>query len=158
MVCWLCSLGNFKHAKYWAAFEFVEKMHTIYAQKAINEKSEKKFSFFYLFIVWKTVWKFIDGFEISNQFLYFDTRIKCGKQILFLILAILQTLKLNECAHKTAKKTKNAFIECLGIPFCTNFRLSILIRVVDPFSFFRIRIQSLMLETNTDPDPDPSRI
>jgi hypothetical protein len=25
-------------------------------------------------------------------------------------------------------------------------------------NFFRIRIQSLMLETNTDPDPDPIRI
>jgi len=32
------------------------------------------------------------------------------------------------------------------------------IRVVDPYSFLRIRIQSLMLEANTDPDPDPIRI
>ncbi len=32
--------------------------------------------------------------------------------------------------------------------------------VSDPYSFFRIRIQSLRLETNTDPDPDldPIRI
>jgi hypothetical protein len=31
--------------------EFVEKMHTFYAQKAINEKSEKILVFFYLFTV-----------------------------------------------------------------------------------------------------------
>ncbi len=36
---------------------------------------------------------------------------------------------------------------------CT-FKTGLWIRI----NFFRIRIQSLMLETNTDPDPDPIRI
>ncbi len=41
--------------------------------------------------------------------LYFDTRLKCGnKKIMFLILAILQSVKPN--AHKTAQKMKNALI------------------------------------------------
>jgi hypothetical protein len=70
-------------------------MHTVYAQKAINEKSEKKMSFFTCLLCEKMFGNFIDGFDINNQFLYVDTRIKCGKQILFLILAILQTLKPN---------------------------------------------------------------
>ncbi len=36
--------------------------------------------------------------------------------------------------------------------------LLVVSRVVDPYSFFRIRIQSLLLEANTDPDPNSIRI
>ncbi len=40
----------------------------------------------------------------------------------------------------------------------TSKNIDLLSRVVDPYLFFRIRIQSLMLETNTGQDPDPIRI
>ncbi len=67
--------------------EFVEMVHTIYAQKAFNEKSDEKLSFYLCFCVQKLFCNIFDGFQISNQFFILILVLNVVKKIIFLILA-----------------------------------------------------------------------